>query len=179
MDVRVVPLLEIYRLNTRLFLNCLNGLSEEQVGLRLTGATNNAAFVAAHVADSRFSIVSWLGRPLVNPLAETLADARSIDDIPSLPTLDQIRAAWSQVSPAIIERLSTMRADELDAPSPERFPAGGPTLLGALAFLAQHESYHVGQLALLRKAAGLGAMSYSDRTAFNSRPIDAPDASSR
>jgi hypothetical protein len=37
---------------------------------------------------------------------------------------------------------------------------GDRTLLGALAFLAQHESYHVGQLALLRKYAGLPAMRY-------------------
>ena len=34
------------------------------------------------------------------------------------------------------------------------------TFAGAITFLAQHESYHVGQLALLRKGLGLGPMSY-------------------
>ena len=33
-------------------------------------------------------------------------------------------------------------------------------VLGAVAFLLQHDSYHVGQLALLRKHFGLGAMRY-------------------
>jgi uncharacterized damage-inducible protein DinB len=34
-------------------------------------------------------------------------------------------------------------------------------MLGALTFLVQHDSYHIGQLALLRKHAGLPAMRYT------------------
>jgi uncharacterized damage-inducible protein DinB len=33
-------------------------------------------------------------------------------------------------------------------------------VLGALTFLVQHDSYHLGQLSLLRKWAGLPAMRY-------------------
>jgi uncharacterized damage-inducible protein DinB len=163
MDPRVFPLAEIYRLNTRLVHNCLDGLTEEQGRARPVAAANSAAFIAAHVADTRFAIVAWLGAPLENPLSATLADARGIDDIAELPTLAEIRAAWDVVSGALEGRLALLSAEELDAPSPQRFPAGGPTLLGALSFLAQHDSYHVGQLALLRKAAGLPAMRYSAR----------------
>jgi uncharacterized damage-inducible protein DinB len=36
------------------------------------------------------------------------------------------------------------------------------SVLGAVAFLAQHESYHMGQLGLLRKALGYPPMSYTD-----------------
>jgi len=72
----------------------------------------------------------------------------------SCPGWPRIRDAWDAASEAIDARLAVLNAAELDAPAPQRFPAGGPTLLGALAFLAQHDSYHVGQLALLRKAAG-------------------------
>ena len=161
MDPRVVPLAEIYRLNTRLFHNCLIDVTEQQAGVRPTAATNSIAFIAAHVADTRFAIAGWLGAPLANPLADALGDARTIDDVRALPTLLEIRAAWDRASETIAARLTAMTATELDGPSPERFPAGGPTLLGALAFLAQHDSYHVGQLALLRKHAGLPAMRYS------------------
>ena len=91
------------------------------------------------------------------------ADARGIDDVGELPALAVIRAAGDAAREAIDARLAVLTAAELDAPAPQRFPAGGPTLLGALAFLAQHDSYHVGQLALLRKAAGLPAMSYAER----------------
>ena len=163
MDPRVSPLAEIFLLNTRLFHNCLDGLSAGQAESRFTPHTNSAAFVAAHVADTRFAIAGWLGAPLENPLAASLADANGIDDVRALPSLETIRDAWDRASAAITERLEVATAADLDAPSPQRFPAGGPTLLGALAFLAQHDSYHVGQLALLRKAAGLPAMKYGRR----------------
>ena len=55
MESRVAPLAEILRLNTVLFRNCLDGLSDEQAAMRPSGATNNAAFVAAHLTSSRSS----------------------------------------------------------------------------------------------------------------------------
>jgi uncharacterized damage-inducible protein DinB len=162
-DPRVFPLAEIYRLNSWLFHNCLEGLSDEQANLRLSDRTNNAAFTAAHVADARFSLLSWLGVTLENPLAEMLAEARSIDEVQRLPTPAQLREAWDAVSATLAQRLAALTTAELDAPGPQPFPAGGGTLLGALAFLAQHDSYHIGQLALFRKYAGLPAMKYTER----------------
>ena len=163
MDPRAFAIAEIYRLNTWLFHNCLDALTEEQGQARPSVTTNSAAFVAAHVADSRFAIAAWLGAPLANPLADVLADAKGIEDIPALPSLDAIRAAWDEASQAIAARIGALTPQEWDAPSPARFPTGGPTLLGALTFLAQHDSYHIGQLALLRKHAGLPAMKYASR----------------
>ena len=165
MDPRLAPLAEIFRLNTRLLHNCLDGLTEAQARARPVADANSAAFVAAHVADSRFAIAAWLGVSLANPLSAALAGARGIDEVRELPALAEILAAWDAASRTIEARLAALTPAELDAPAPQRFPAGGPTLLGALAFLAQHDSYHVGQLALLRKAAGLPAMRYAERPA--------------
>lgn len=164
MDPSPFPVAEIFRLNTRLFHNCLDGLTDEQGRARPAAGVNSAAFVAAHLADTRFAIAAWLGAPLPNPLAPVLAEARGIDEVDDLPTLAAIRAAWDAASDVVEERLSVLTPAELNGPAPQRFPAGGPTLLGALGFLAQHDSYHVGQLALLRKAAGLPAMRYSERS---------------
>lgn len=161
MDPRVAPVAEIYRLNGWLFHNCLDGLTDAQGAARPTPATNSAAFIAAHVAESRFALAAWLGAPVENPLAAALEGAKGIDDVRELPALAEIRAAWDRASAAMTARLAELTAEELDGPSPARFPAGGPTLLGALAFLAQHDSYHIGQLALLRKHAGLPAMRYA------------------
>jgi membrane associated rhomboid family serine protease len=36
----------------------------------------------------------------------------------------------------------------------------GGGILGGLFFLVQHESYHIGQMAILRKGLGYNAMSY-------------------
>ena len=161
MDPRAVPIAEIYRLNTWLFHNCLEGLTEKQARARPSGTTNSAAFVAAHLTDSRFAIAAWLGATVENPLADALKDAQGIDEVRALPAMDVIRAAWDQASQVIAARMRELTSAEWDGPSPGRFPTGGPTLLGALTFLAQHDSYHIGQLALLRKHAGLSAMKYA------------------
>ena len=47
------------------------------------------------------------------------------------------------------------------APFTTRLPLGEPTVLSALTFLVQHESYHIGQVTFLRKHAGLPAMQYA------------------
>jgi uncharacterized damage-inducible protein DinB len=160
MDVRIAALADILRLNTRLLRNCLDGLTEAQAAVRPGPGTNSAAFVAAHLADARFHLLALLGGDRNNPLAPYLAAARSLDELERLPPLTDILDAWTDVSHALRDRLEELSADELDQDVAPRFPMSNPTRLGALAFLVQHDSYHIGQLAMLRKHAGLPAMRY-------------------
>ena len=163
MDPRVQPLVAILRLNTRLVLNCLDGLTDETARARHGEGVNSALFIAAHVADSRFFILRTLGATLENPLSPYLDQAKTIDDVAEWPSLDVVREAWSAVSDAIETVLDTADPQDLDAPIDTSFPGVDRTRLGALTFLVQHDSYHLGQLALLRKPAGLPAMSYRRR----------------
>ena len=61
----------------------------------------------------------------------------------------------------IRHRLDAITVAELDAVAKSPFPGPEQSVLGLLTFLAQHDSYHVGQLAMLRKHAGLPAMRYT------------------
>ena len=158
MDPRIGPLTEILRLNTKLFRNCLDGVSDEHAAMRPSASTNSAAFVAAHLTDSRFYLLKALGAEQANPLAEYLQDAHSIDDVKRVPPLAEIQRAWTTASRALRDKLDSMTAAELDAQIESPFPMENPTPLSLLAFLVQHDSYHIGQLALLRKHVGLPAM---------------------
>ena len=160
MDPRVQPLAAILRLNTRLLLNCLDGLTDETARSRLGEGVNSAIFIAAHLTDSRFFMLRTVGGSLENPLSPFLDKAKTIDDITDWPSLDAVRAAWDAVSSALDATLDAAAPDELGAPVDARFPGVERTRIGALTFLVQHDSYHLGQLALLRKSAGLPAMSY-------------------
>jgi uncharacterized damage-inducible protein DinB len=160
MDPRAQPLAVILRLNTRLLLNCLDGLTDETAQVRHGAGVNSAAFIAGHVTDSRFFLLRTLGGSRENPLSIYLDKANSIDDLSELPSLEVIREAWNGVSADIDAALDAATAEELDLAIKARFPGVDSTRLGALTFLVQHDSYHVGQLALLRKPAGLPAMSY-------------------
>ena len=160
MDSRVAPLADILRLNTVLFRNCLDGLTDEQAAQRPSGATNNAAFVAAHLTNSRFHLLNVLGVPEKDPLAPYLDGRQSLDDLARLPPLGEIQEAWTRAAHLLRDRLDALTPADLEAPSTARFPLSNGTMMSTLTFLVQHDSYHVGQLSLLRKYCGLPAMRF-------------------
>ena len=162
MDPRLIVPADILRLNTRLYRNCLANLSDELARERPSGkgATNCAAFVAAHLVDSRHYLLGLLGKQVPSPLKGAEGGFNSIDKVTSYPSLAEIQAAWNAAAELLAHELATITAAKLDAPYTD-FPIELPTVLGALSFMVEHESYHLGQLGLLRKHAGLEAMAYS------------------
>jgi uncharacterized damage-inducible protein DinB len=161
MDARLTPLAMILDLNTDLLLNCLEGLSESEARQQLSGGGNSVAFLAAHLTDSRHFLTSRLGRPFPNPLARYLADAKSIDEIRSWATLDQVRTAWIGISSHLQATLESLSGEELDRPSVHRFSVPDNSALGMISFLTQHDSYHVGQVGFIRRQLGKPAMTYA------------------
>jgi uncharacterized damage-inducible protein DinB len=61
---------------------------------------------------------------------------------------------------AVLGRLS---AAELVEPTAQRFLAEDTTRLGMVAFLVQHDSYHLGQIGFIRRQLGKPPMSYARR----------------
>jgi uncharacterized damage-inducible protein DinB len=161
MDPRVAPLASILDLNTDLLLNCLDGLDDDEARRRLRSGGNSIAFLAAHLTDSRHFLATRIGRPLDNPLAGALADARGIEDVRTWPPLDEIRRAWLAVSDHLAAALAALPTSELARASAHRFPVDDGTLLGMVAFLTQHDSYHLGQVAFLRRQLGKPPMAYT------------------
>lgn len=160
MDPRIAPLAEILRVNTRLARNCLDALTEEQARARPSPSANSAAFVAAHMIESRYYILKVVGSDARSPFGDLLG-WKSIDDIPELPSLGQIESAWLEVSELVNRKLGSLTREQLDAPHETQMPVETKTKLGLVGFMVQHDSYHLGQLSLLRKTAGLPAMSYT------------------
>lgn len=159
MNTRLSALIEILELNTRLFLNALDGVDDEKARARPAGG-NNMAFIACHLLDARCYLAGMIGIEYEMPYASLLDGARSVDDLEDYPPLDGVRDAWRVVSGLLSERMADMKDSELARTPSQRFPVSDRTLLGGIAFLLQHDSFHVGQLAQLRSQLGLGPMSY-------------------
>lgn len=160
MDTRIAPLSVILELNTRLFRNCLEGMDDDAGARRIDDRTNPPSFVAAHLLDARAYLARLLGLDAAHPYREELAGVGHVDELERLPPLAGILEAWDDLSDRLLSSLEEVDAETLEAPAGQPFPVDDARLLGALAFLVQHESYHIGQLALLRKHAGLPAMTY-------------------
>lgn len=70
------------------------------------------------------------------------------------PPISDIRTAFDRIHRESIEMISGMNREELDSPT-----AGEPhpmfsTKAGAIGMAAMHETFHAGQIALIRRLAG-------------------------
>lgn len=154
------PIAHLFDLNTRLFRNCLDGVTDAQALRRPNAHTNHLAFVALHLVDARHFLLRALGADLQDPFDGRFADARRLEDIDDFPSLDDLVSTWDVLADLLEAALDQLTREDLMGPAPQRFPIGDPTVLGEIAFLAQHEAYHIGQMALIRKYLGLPAMRY-------------------
>ncbi len=162
MDAALRSVSTILDLNTRLFVNCLAGVDDTSGLKRLDSVTNNMTFIAAHLLDARHFLARLLGVTVANLPTESLRDVQSVEEAHDLPKLEELRDGWRQVSKSLMDRLNTVSDEELRKKSDSSFPVQDSTVFGAISFLAQHESYHLGQLGFLRKRLGFDPMSYGE-----------------
>jgi uncharacterized damage-inducible protein DinB len=166
MEAAAEPLHATLRLNTALLLNCLDDLDDAQATRRVTPDTNSIVFLVAHLIDARHFLAKLAGAPLEpNPVAAVLGDARGIDDVGELPPLAELRPAWRAIGEHLAAVVAGLSTAQLATPIAQRFPEADGTVRGAIGFLLQHDSYHLGQVALLRRQMGLPGMRYDPRPA--------------
>lgn len=160
MDPRLQGLTAQLSLQSKLFLNCLEGITDQDAAVRAGGTTNNMAFLAAHLVDSRHWLARVTGLTIENPFGPRLDGARGIEELKDCPSVEESRQAWRGLATPLEAHLPTLDASVLDQQSSTRFPIGDRSIVGSIAFLLHHEAYHIGQLALLRRYTGSPAMSY-------------------
>ncbi len=160
MDPRLAPLQVILDLNVRLFLATFDGVDDRIATQRPNDQTNHMAFIACHLLDARHFLASYAGCGTEKPFKEVL-DAERFEDIERFPTVKEITGAWSDISGILVEIFPRLEPSELAKDSPQPFPIKDGSLLGGITFLLEHESYHIGQLGLLRRLFGLPSMKYS------------------
>jgi uncharacterized damage-inducible protein DinB len=151
----------ILNLNERLFANALAGVSEETAKERISDHNNPLNWIAAHTVHARYLMLIFLGKPEANPYNELFDNFRAYDASLNYPSLTEIKNEWQKVSSLLKDALSSVTEEQMTADSPIKSPIGDFTNAGTLAFLAQHESYDVGQIAFLKKYFTKEAMSYN------------------
>jgi uncharacterized damage-inducible protein DinB len=68
-----------------------------------------------------------------------------------------VASAWEAIGWHLDRAFAELTPEDLERATPQRLPGSG------IPFLLQHESYHLGQIALLRRMLGHPAMSYRRR----------------
>lgn len=155
------PIRQAFMLNNKLFVNTLNGMEQKDAVKRVSEHTNSVMFIACHVTDARYYMLNFLGEEIENPLRNILGNASSVEEVKEYPSLEEIRLYWKQTIPMLDSKLSIITDSDLSQQSKINFPIEGTDVLSAITFLTEHESYHIGQMAFLRKYLGYAAMMYS------------------
>jgi hypothetical protein len=151
----------IFNLNTRLFNNTLTGVTEDQSEERISGHSNSFKWIATHTVWARYNILTFLGKPAQNPYPVLFEGFKPYDAADKYPSLEEIKTEWKKASELLKEALSSISEETLAVDSPLKNPTGDHSNGGTIAFLAQHESYDIGQLGFLKKYLTREAMSYS------------------
>lgn len=67
MTKSIKPLQLIFNLNERLFLNALEGVTDEQASERISENNNPLIWIATHTVWARFNSLAMLDAPAKNP----------------------------------------------------------------------------------------------------------------
>ncbi len=112
-------------------------------------------WIVGHLATYRRRALALLGAPL-EPLDWEAAFVRGkgAADLPADLDLGEVVAAFHRAHEAMAEHWDGLQAVHLARSAGRRLPDGSEDVGGAIRFLAWHETYHLGQLGLLRRLAG-------------------------
>ena len=161
MATSISSIAKAVQLNNKLFLNTLNSIEYKDAIKQINEHTNSVLFIACHLIDARYYIINYLGGQKESPLRDILGYVSSIEDVIEYPPMEEVRRYWKTTFTLMHEKFESLTEEKLDEKSSIQFPISGDTVLDSITFLIEHESYHIGQMAFLRKYLGYGPMMYS------------------
>lgn len=155
MDPVIAPSVQLMNVNAHLVRQAVEGLSREEVLRRPGAGSNPFLWVLGHLVVTRVGALEMLGGGRVDaPWGAAFRRGATPPADDACPDVGEIMATFAEVSTRLQSRLDALGEAELQAPSPRAFPVPDKTMRGAIAFLSFHETYHVGQLAYLRRWLG-------------------------
>jgi hypothetical protein len=162
----ILPVAKQFALQTRLFNNVLEGIENPKGSERLNEHVNHLQWIAGHLTNSRYRLSPMFKLAGDFPYAESYNDFsqppphnRAIDRSIQYPALSEIIKYWNKLADGFVSSISALSDEQLAAETQVTVPTG-KTLSDLLSFLASHESYHIGQMSIIRKYLGMTAMSY-------------------
>ncbi|CAN5510073.1 hypothetical protein BH09BAC6_BH09BAC6_09870 [soil metagenome] len=162
-------LLGQYELHNILFNNVIADISDEEANKTVADPMNSVKFLAGHLLWAQGNLGRIGGAQLVIPWTGYFATGPGATEEEKnapkegLPTLEQIKDKWNELTPAIRSGLENLPEEALNSVVGFGHPiaAYDNTLAGLWAFLNHHQAYTIGQIGILRRGLGKEAMKYS------------------
>jgi hypothetical protein len=154
MEPAVRALADQFNVVTNAYLRALDGLDREALLQRPSPRSNPMLWVAGHLVQSRARLINILGGSQELPWPELFRTGSRLAEPNAYPDVGQISAKWRELTAELMSRLESLGPNALAGDAPPRIASADGSLGGAIANLAFHEGYHVGQLGFIRKLLG-------------------------
>ena len=147
-----------FNMNSGMITKCIEGLTAEEWVRQPNEHSNHMLWIVGHLVWARGAVLGLLGRPWECAWAAKFARGLKLGDASEYPLPEELTKAHAEVAARLKEALEAATDERLAAPAVERIPKADETLAGTITFLANHDCYHVGQAAYLRKWMGKGGV---------------------
>jgi uncharacterized damage-inducible protein DinB len=152
------PLSMIFAANDMLLHRALDGISKADLWHRPTDKTNAILWVAGHAVQTRTVVLQILGEPFDTGWGNLFERGAELQEQGLYPTCEEVERVAREINSRLLAKLASLDEHELNAAIPKPIGPGVKTLAEQIAFFALHDSYHIGQLAYIRKALGHTAL---------------------
>jgi hypothetical protein len=154
MDPAIAAVSSLFRASNQLFHRALDEVTREDLLRRPHDDSNPLIWIAGHATTSRASLTKMIGGKVEHEWSDLFARGATIDSNVSYPEIGEIISLWDTVTEKLMPRLELLDNEVLARPSFFKIPTEDKTMRGAVIFLNYHETYHIGQMAYLRKWLG-------------------------
>lgn len=142
--------IRMFLMNANLLEKSCRDLSRQEWRRRPAEASNPVLWIVGHIIWNRSRALAMLGEEWTRPWLPLFARGAALSDDAQYPAAEELMAAWHDVAAHLTAALDAAAGETLAAPVAEKSPSYDGTVGGMVAFLAFHETYHVGQVSYLR-----------------------------
>jgi uncharacterized damage-inducible protein DinB len=150
----IEPVATIFKLNNEMVVRSLNGLSDEDCWRQPDPGANPMMWLVGHATISRAQLLARLGHKYDHGLGTVFDRGSSPQTSSAHPSRAVITEAWQDTRGRMRDAFAALTDEGLLAPPSGRPLPGVTNVAHMIAFVAFHESYHVGQMGYLRKMLG-------------------------
>lgn len=146
----------MFKTNTDIVNKAIADVESDHWFKKPSDDSNHLTWVLGHLIVHRGVILKMIGVDWENAWSETFARGAERVADEKYPSPDDMRGAWADVSEKLSAALKNPVEGVLTQEAPKSPPSFDGKVSGSVAFMAFHDSYHVGQVSFLRKWLGYG-----------------------
>jgi uncharacterized protein YndB with AHSA1/START domain/uncharacterized damage-inducible protein DinB len=154
----VAPLALIFRVNDGLATRSLENATNEELWRRPTDKSNPMLWIFGHMVNTRAQMLKMFGESFDTGWGDVFDRGAGQHDTVRYPTRETVQAVSQDVNSRLYAKLGALTDAELATPATRSPTPAVKTIVDQIAFLVMHDTYHVGQLAYVRKAIGHAAV---------------------